>query len=961
MCLLVLSGASDPVFQVFRFRILIQPEERLELNPHHAALIYATLASAYGIAAKCDSVLPEGAMTETPEQGRIVVNADEQFALGWTLIAAGAADARLRCTRLIDGMKQLGARARNRSQPLGGGFQVRVVEDVIADCPWDGRREMIGINHATLAPYVSQWSQSMSESPLVIHFRTPLRMSRPKSRRTAGHAFFDSQWFDTAVWLGRIKTRLAELGLAALCPAIDVREHAADASELVWIDIPYKGTGGEKSLGGVVGKVNLGRVHPDWAAAITWCQLLGVGESTRMGLGRYQIVPVVAAVSDDVHGNSSDGGQSPATNADGLPERLFGPLRRWKSLAELALSPAAIDRGASRYQLPAGATVATVEAIRGGTYRPDPPVRFELRDGDRRPRAMCVPSKRDRAIQQAVLESIAPALDRFFESSSFAFRKGLGRHSAAAQIEKISKQGYTWAVRSDIHRFFDRVDHALLRTRIAAYLPDTAIVELLMTWVQQADTAGTGKGLPTGAPVSPVLANLLLDQFDEQLAIDHAKLVRYADDFLILHRTQGEAEAALQSAHVAAQELKLQLSETKTSLLGPGETFDFLGFRFARDEQWRFHSLLPPTTLPGLGWVDLSKVQSKLDPPETHYPLPGESVRANRLGDVVAVLSRRVTRIDAAPGRFMALDRAGRTLRELSSQRIGFILIQGTPEVSAAAWHQIIENQIDLMMVGNAGRPVCQIRTRPQVTSTDARIAQVRMANEPLAALPAARQLVHAKLQNTAITCRAIFQDAEGVATSQQLLELAERSLASTDHASLLGYEGSGAAAWYRLYGARLPKHFRFDRREAPRSRTPGNVLLNIAYSHLHRLCESAAVAAGLMPDLGVLHQVRSGHLALASDLQEPFRHLADRAVMIAATRLSPGDFTELINEQYPLKIESRAMRRLFEVLYRNLSLGCTDVRGAGGSYREHIFRQARHLRRWLVEPKGPLDVFRHP
>ena len=123
------------MFQVFRFRVLIQPEERIELHPHHAALVYATLANAYGIAAKCDSVLPEGAMVETPEQGRIIVHSDEQFALGWTLIAAARADARLRCNRLIDGLKQLGARARNRSQPLGGGFHIRAVEDVVLTVP----------------------------------------------------------------------------------------------------------------------------------------------------------------------------------------------------------------------------------------------------------------------------------------------------------------------------------------------------------------------------------------------------------------------------------------------------------------------------------------------------------------------------------------------------------------------------------------------------------------------------------------------------------------------------------------------------------------------------------------------------------------------------------------------------------------------------------------------------------
>ncbi|MEX0819340.1 MAG: CRISPR-associated endonuclease Cas1 [Pirellulaceae bacterium] len=946
--------SEAPVFQVFRFRVLVAPEQRVELNPHHGATVYATLAAAYGIAADCDPVLPEGVMVEAPEQGRLTVEAGEQLAFGWTLIAAGSADARLRSTRLIEGLRKLGARARTRRKSLTGGFQVTSVQDFIAGRDWDRSASIVGVDHARLEPWVAELSQRLQQQPLTIRLTTPLRMSRPKSKRSTGHAFFDSQWFGSSAWLGRLKTRLAGLGLAAICPATTPSPAQAGVEELVWIDIPYQGSGGQKTLGGVVGKVELGHVDPEWAAALVWCQLLGVGESTRMGLGRYQIcgLPTVsdpAARRDDAHAH----------------DRIFSPLPRWRSLVDLALSPAAIDRGAARYQLPAGATVQATQAIRGGTYQPESPHRFELRDGDRRPRSMCVPSRRDRAIQQALLESIAPALDRFFESSSFAFRKGLGRHSAARHIERVSRQGYTWAVRSDIHRFFDEVDHRVLRARIEAYLPDPKMVALLMSWVTNRslsdESEQDGKGLPTGAPVSPVLANLLLDQFDEQVATEGARLVRYADDFLILHKSEDQAKAALQTAEHAASQLQLKLSEPKTSLLSPGESFDFLGFHFSPDDNWRFHAMLPVTELPGLGWVDLSVSKARPPSPEAQFRLPGESERAKQIGGVVAVLAGRVTKLDARPGRLIARDRADRLLRDLSCRRMSFVLVQGTPEVTSAAWRQIIEHQIDMMMVGPSGRPRCQIRTRPQSPSTSARIVQVRLASDAAAALPAARRLVHAKLHNTATTCRALFRDPDGVTTSQQLLELAERALSATDHACLLGYEGGGAAAWYRLFGTRLPKPFRFDRREAPRSRSPGNVLLNIVYSHLHRLCEAAAIAAGLMPDLGLLHRPRSGHLALASDLQEPFRHLGDRAVFIAASRISASDFSEQPNHRYPLRLQPLAMRRLFEILYRTLSVGCEDQSGVNGSYREHIFRQARNVRRTLADPQQALTVFLHP
>ena len=510
--------------RLHRFRVLIAPAKKIQLNPHQAPLVYATLASAYGIGANCGSVLPDGVLVEAPEQGRVTVEADEPFAFGWTMLSVDHRDAQLRCSRIIAGLRQLGARARHDTKPLAGGFDVIEVRDVIADkaIGRDGEFAGVEIHKDISVGCLAEINNSSIEIRLV----SPLRIQRPSGEREkgTGHAFMDPSWFCGRRWLRSVDQRLRDAGLDHVCPDRSVPEvigdfedatRLCDGRQLTWLDLPYQGEGGSKSLGGVVGRFTINEVNAAWLPAIYWGQLIGAGRNTAMGLGRY----VVLSPELELGRTHSDPAELETRDS------ATAPLTRSASLLDYALTPGAIDRGAARYGLEVGQAISTAQRIQQGTYQPDRPTRFTLHDGDKHPRQMVVPTCRDRALQVAVLEFIAPAIDRYLETSSFAYRRGLGRHSAAKAITKWSAEGYCWAVRSDIHRFFDTVDHVLLQARIEAYLPDPPLVELLMTWVRsQANANGTeSRGLPTGAPISPVLANLLLDRFDEEVEASGGK------------------------------------------------------------------------------------------------------------------------------------------------------------------------------------------------------------------------------------------------------------------------------------------------------------------------------------------------------------------------------------------------------------------------------------------------------
>lgn len=188
-------------------------------------------------------------------------------------------------------------------------------------------------------------------------------------------------------------------------------------------------------------------------------------------------------------------------------------------------------------------------------------------------RRLLIPAVRDRVVQQAALSQLAPWLDLRFESASWAYRRGRSHTLALSALRRAWRSGYRWMAEGDIDHFFDRIDRAKLATLLDESVPDHEIVSLLLTWVG----GRTGRGIPQGAPVSPVLSNLYLDRFDEDLGLDGRRLVRFADDFVVATRSAQEAADALVAARRLLGAVGLQLRPDKTGLRSPSEGVIFLG------------------------------------------------------------------------------------------------------------------------------------------------------------------------------------------------------------------------------------------------------------------------------------------------------------------------------------------------------------------------------------------------
>ncbi len=220
-----------------------------------------------------------------------------------------------------------------------------------------------------------------------------------------------------------------------------------------------------------------------------------------------------------------------------------------------------------------------------GRYAPLPVLRFLVAKLDGSPRPLCVPAVRDRVAQASVLNVAGPLFEAQFEDVSFAYRKGRSVRDAAWRIKELRERGYRYLVEADIDSFFDNVDHELLLAKVAQVISDRRVVRLIRLWVEAQVYDGERvyaceKGICQGSVISPVLANLFLDEFDEALLARGYQLVRYSDDFIVLTKSRSEADKALERTEEILNHMHLVLDPEDTHVTDFDKGFKYLGLVF---------------------------------------------------------------------------------------------------------------------------------------------------------------------------------------------------------------------------------------------------------------------------------------------------------------------------------------------------------------------------------------------
>lgn len=543
-----------------------------------------------------------------------------------------------------------------------------------------------------------------------------------------------------------------------------------------------------------------------------------------------------------------------------------------------------------------------------GTYEPQPLLKLVMLKPSGKLRTLLIPTVMERVAQTAAAMVLTPLVESELGANTFSYRKGLSRMTAAREIERLRNLGYNWVVDADISSFFDTVDHSLLFQRLRELCDDEELLMLISRWLTALIVDGhkpkvkNTTGLPQGCPISPMLANLYLDKFDECIEKEGFKLVRFADDFLILCKSKPKAEAALQLSESALAELKLQLNNEKTRITTFSEGFKYLGYLFIR-------SLVLPTKMHPDEWYNkLGKLKlrkapkSLLQPAESDeeeyelqagdsgaLPVTKEMLQRTEFGEKL-LQSLEKEQIDVEQflensakadrllqkeklialnklyspllntlylqeqgsilfknGERFSIEHEGRQINEITVRRVEQILVFGNITLSTPAMQYCMRSNIPVTFLSQHGTYFGRLEATTADQSALERFQYLRSLDEPFS-LDVARRIVAAKISNS----QAMIQRRRALAweSNGELKEifdnalflmhsLSEQTKTCGNMEALREIEGKSTLLSFELYGLLFKKELPFYNKAFRRVRRPPTDPVNSLLSFGYTLLHS--------------------------------------------------------------------------------------------------------------------------
>ena len=753
---------------------------------------------------------------------------------------------------------------------------------------------------------------------------------------------------------------------------------------LFWMDSHY--TSADKKtqqMGGVSGIIRLSlpaNLSPAWWQLLLLGQYTGIGQRTAFGWGRYQlqtaqqhvsyrrVLPassflmlaqrpenlekawrhVMAGHDDYLQYNDYDDDSDHISWTDDDDDPPEAPIQRLqKDLDKLLFG---------KYRVP---------ALRGYL--------IPKKNGGVRP--LAIPPIYDRVLQRSITQVLSPALEQLMYRHSHGFRPGRSRITASYDIQAAWRAGYRWVYESDIKNFFDSVNLERLQERLNAIYHGDPLVQSIINWMRadvifDAQHIKRHNGLPQGSPLSLLMANLMLDDFDSDMQTAGFHLIRFADDFIILCKDPEEAKRAEHAALKSLQEHGLELHPEKTRISAIKEGFQYLGYLFVNDlaldmsaakadSKTQQHASLPENSwLASLAEQQPQRLNRKenlqqlIDKLANKQPI--HIAERDNSGTLIAVTGEHS--VISTLNRQMQIHRKDKRIHRLPWKSIQSLVLFGNHQITTQAMHAALQNDVSIHLASGSGRYHGMLSHNRNNQHQRLWLQQTITLQDPEKALYCAREIVASRLRHMIIH----LQQRQRGTHLTQINNALKHIHKVTDLQSLRGYEGNATREYYQHLGQIIPPEFEFGGRNRRPPKDPFNVLLSIGYTMLYAMTESFLHASGLLPWQGFYHQPRGKHAVLASDMMEPFRHLIERSALSQIRRheISIQDFS--YNATGGCIIDNTARRKYLALLLQRWE---TKIRAKGQTEAQtwltHLQKQNHSLKQFILygEPFKPFRL----
>jgi CRISPR-associated protein Cas1 len=593
-----------------------------------------------------------------------------------------------------------------------------------------------------------------------------------------------------------------------------------------------------------------------------------------------------------------------------------------KALEDLRRESDLVDELQSELIEPDSVLMECHEQICAGRYRPAPFHGFTIAKKSGGTRIIATAGGRDQMALRMLHSLLSPVMEQMFEECSIGYRKGRSRSQARNIIAQAVRRGYTHVLESDIESFFDAIDWDLLLEKLRAALPqaDHLTLSLLEGFIKAELLVNhrpfsRERGLIQGMSLAPLLANLYLDSFDEEMSALGYLLVRYGDDFVVMTRSREEAERAQNDATAILDALCLRLKEKKTLITPFDAGFSFLGFDFG---------------------------------PE----LDEEFIERTALRKTVFV--RNLYAFIGIDGESLFVRKDKQVLSRVPFNRIGELVIFGDNTLSSRLLHQCSKRAVPVSFCQAGGKYINTLRPDSKRHFEVAAVHSRRF----LAMTEGQRHQVAHKIVSAKLVGYSNWLAGRYGAGAREIcdqLQLIQRKINLTEKIdSLRGYEGEAAQQMYAFLRTVLGSDLlKTGKREPRKKNDPGNVLLDFAshliFSRLNVLVRSL----GLNPYLGFLHSHKDDYESLVCDLQEPFRARMDRFVVkIVNRRVIRDEHFEYSKLHGNYAMTREGARVFLEAFEREVNI---RMAGDGGTLQQLLVAQAQALRLWA---EGKVDGF---